>query len=131
MTSNNNKAINKKLVVPSEEQPHVVFRQNALVPAAARSDNNNNNLGRETLYEPVLVMSPVYASRRNAQRRGGLITATDVDDLAKHLDAMLLGGATVKEEDTVVVGRYEGKVFSKKAKGPVAVKRSVRLADKN
>uniref|UniRef100_A0A7S3KYR8 Uncharacterized protein n=1 Tax=Amphora coffeiformis TaxID=265554 RepID=A0A7S3KYR8_9STRA len=89
--SRNNKAINQNLVVPSEHGGgHVLVRPNVLVPAAMAAASPNR-LGRETLYEPVLVLSPIYASRRHSNQHHGLITATEMDGLAQQLHAMLLG----------------------------------------
>ena len=104
------KILNKKLLTPSASSPdHVLFRKNDLVPPPSmdHDDNNNNKterLGRDTLYEPVLIFSPVMTSRRilaqeeenNKKKR--LITADDVDELTKQLDFMLLGGPTTEEE---------------------------------
>ena len=144
------KVLNKKLLVPSEDSPkHVFYRKSPLVPEPTGTD-----LGRETLYEPVLVCSPVLASQRVYQdkKTQRLITADDVDALSKRLDMMLLKTETTKKEEGETkessddeheyvkvasfffdlkpkIGRFDDTVFSKKAKGEVAGKRSIRLAD--
>jgi len=147
------KVLNKKLLTPSEESPkHVFYRKSPLV-----SQPTGTDLGRETLYETVLVCSPVLASQRIYQDKKAqrLITSDDVDELSKQLDMMLLKPDKAKKDDgeskegssgdeyepakvasvtfdfiaTPKVGRFDDMVFSKKAKGKVAVKRSTRLAD--
>uniref|UniRef100_A0A7S3P2X6 Uncharacterized protein n=1 Tax=Amphora coffeiformis TaxID=265554 RepID=A0A7S3P2X6_9STRA len=148
------KVLNKKLLTPSEESPkHVFYRKSPLVPQPTGTD-----LGRETLYEPVLLCSPVLASQRIYQDKKAqrLITADDVSELSKRLDMMFLKSETTKKdvgetkEESAAddghksmkvasvtfdlntppkVGRFDDAVFSKKAKGKVAVKRSTRLAE--
>jgi hypothetical protein len=139
--------LNKKALTPSMQSPErVYFRKNALVPA---TPTGGSDLGRETLYEPVLVCSPVLASQRvhldSHQEKKRLITADEVSELTKQLNAMLhivdqtptvqrttvqavpldsTAGETAVKTDK---GRYDGKLFSPKAKGEVDVKRSFRL----
>jgi hypothetical protein len=86
--------INKKALTPSMQSPErVYFRKNDLVPAVPTG--NNDDLGRETLYEPILVCSPVLASQRvhfdksDKKEKKRLITADEVDDLTKQLNSML------------------------------------------
>jgi hypothetical protein len=114
------KILNQKLLTPSKESPdHVFFRKTNLimVPPVKHindpkndHDNDDSNpppLGRQIMYEPVLVMTPVLASQRihndqnNPNKKKHLITADDVDVLTAQLDVMLSisGGSTNKEEE--------------------------------
>ena len=115
----------------------------------------DTDLGRETLYEPVVVCSPILASQRiyQAKKTHRLITEEEVDELSAKLNMMLLSAKTTQTEEEETkessnddeahetakgthvplkekpkVGRFDDTVFSKKAKGEVPVKRCTRLA---
>ena len=151
------KIFNKKYFSPSKESSspdNVLYRKNEFVPKKKPTTPTTpkEHVGREILYEPTLVLSPVYASCRVHKETKRLITVHDIDELVARLDKLLV---TKKTEDAVVVeeeksseqdgassksavpkslekkpsiGRFEAFVFSKKANGEVAVKRSGRLA---
>ena len=126
---------------PPQDAAAAMIRVNKSVPAPHQA-----TAGRVTLYEPVLVVTPVYVSQRirgdtNNNNNKRLMTDTQVQDLVDSMQAMMLTttptpnnndidntGTEDDEETKHDEGRYEQTVFSKKAKGTVTVKRSRRLA---
>lgn len=98
------KILNQKLLTPSQESPdHVVFRKtNLVVPPVQDKEDDQRCLGRQILYEPMLVMTPVLASQRIQNQddtKKRLITAADVDALTAQLDTMLSMGGSNETKD--------------------------------
>lgn len=116
MASNNN-MFNKKLVIPSGTSPdHVVFRKNGLIPSP--SNHSNDGLGRETMYEPFLAFSPVYASQRlshlgdsdndnndKMEQRKRLVTGDEMEELTKHLDTLLIAAGRDGGDDETTTSK--------------------------
>lgn len=133
------KTINKKLVTPSKESPdHVFIRKSPSVPTPT-----GTNCGRDTLYQIDIIASPRYVSMRNEQEClvsdkvvkeltklfGGVSLDSGVTSTEKEFKPDESKSSSFDDEEKSTVGRFDDKVFSKKAKGEVNVKRSFRLTD--
>lgn len=84
----------RKQVTPISE--HAFVRPNKFIPKSAADETSD--LGRQVYYEPVIVYTPVYVSKRTPNKN--TLSMDDVDELNRKLDALLLGD---KNDDSKVV----------------------------